>query len=170
LFLIGFTFFRVDMKNTIRQLYEIAELGKPEDVPTCCPQFMQLRLRDDNKVGGRDETADFRDEILLNLHRPDGTKVPLVFDIEVADQGEVTGLLDKKLEVGSWRKIGNITLDEAAASYNGDHVIHFHHPKWRDDVNKAEESGPSTAARFLNKLTDIYESVLRVLFHQKRAP
>jgi len=49
-------------------------------------------------------------------------------------------------------------------------VIHFHHPKWRDDVNKAEESGPSTAARFLNKLTDIYESVLRVLFHQKRAP
>jgi hypothetical protein len=170
LFLIGFTFFRVDMKNTIRQLYEIAELGKPEDVPTCCPQFMQLRLRDDNKVGGGDETADFRDEILLNLHRPDGTKVPLVFDIEVADQGEVTGLLDKKLEVSSWRKIGTITLDEAAASYNGDHVIHFHHPKWRDDVNKAEESGPSTAARFLNKLTDIYESVLRVLFHQKRAP
>ena len=170
LFLIGFTFFRVDMKNTIRQLYEIAELGKPEDVPTCCPQFMQLRLRDDNKVGGGDETADFRDEILANLHRPNGTTTPLVFDIEVAEQGEVTGWLDKKLHVGSWRKIGTITLDKAAASYNGDHVIHFHHPKWRNDVNKAEESGPSVAARFLNKLADIYESILRVLFRQKRAP
>lgn len=170
LFLIGFTFFRVDMKNTIRQLYEIAELGKPKEVTTSCPQFMQLRLRDDNKVGGGDDTADFRDEILANLYRSDGMTVPLVFDIEVADEGEVSGMLDKKLHVSSWRKIGTITLDEAAASYNGDHVIHFHHPKWRNDVNKAEESGPGTAARLLNKLTDIYESILRSIFRQKRAP
>lgn len=170
LFLIGFTFFRVDMKNTIRQLYEIAELGKPDHLPTCCPQFMQLRLQGAEKIGGGDDTADFREEILLHLNRPDGRKVPLIFDIEVADEGEVTGILDKKLEVTSWRKIGTIKLDDAAASYNGDHVIHFHHPKWRNDVNQTQESGPSTAARFLNKLGDIYESLLRFIFRQKRAP
>ena len=43
LLLTAFAFMRVDFRNTIRQLYEIAELGKPEGTPTRCPQFMQLR-------------------------------------------------------------------------------------------------------------------------------
>ncbi len=33
----------------------------------------------------------------------------------------------------SWEGIGEIEFTQAAASYNGDFVIHFHHPKWRDD-------------------------------------
>ncbi len=35
-----------------------------------------------------------------------------------------------------------MTFDNAVASYNGDFVIHFTHPTWRDDVND-----PSTATR-----------------------
>jgi hypothetical protein len=42
----------------------------------------------------------------------------------------------------NWRRIGEITFDEAVASYNGDFVIHFNHPTWRDDQND-----PSTATR-----------------------
>ena len=30
----------------------------------------------------------------------------------------------------------------AVASFNGDHVVHFHHPAWRDDRND-----PSTVKR-----------------------
>jgi hypothetical protein len=33
-------------------------------------------------------------------------------------------------------------FDEVVASYNGDFVIHFHHPPWRNDRND-----PSTLAR-----------------------
>src|ERR1700675_2700229 len=33
------------------------------------------------------------------------------------------------------RPIGNITFEEAVASYNGDCVLHFHHPTWRHDQN-----------------------------------
>ncbi len=41
-----------------------------------------------------------------------------------------------------WRTLGTLTFDRAAASYNGDHVIHFHHPTWRADRND-----PATATR-----------------------
>lgn len=26
-------------------------------------------------------------------------------------------------------------FDDAVVSYNGDHVVHFNHPPWRDDRN-----------------------------------
>ena len=35
-----------------------------------------------------------------------------------------------------------MTFDKAAASYNGDFVIHFNHPTWRSDQND-----PATATR-----------------------
>jgi hypothetical protein len=42
----------------------------------------------------------------------------------------------------NWRRIGRLTLNEAIASYNGDFVLHFTHPTWRDDRND-----PATATR-----------------------
>ena len=43
-----------DRQPTIRQLYPIAELGKPRDEPTRAPEFMQLRLApDQRRVEGR---------------------------------------------------------------------------------------------------------------------
>lgn len=35
----------------------------------------------------------------------------------------------------NWKRIGKITFDSAVASYNTDNVIHFHHPRWREDAN-----------------------------------
>ena len=36
--------------------------------------------------------------------------------------------------IENWRHIGRITFD-SVASYDGDFVIHFHHPPRRDDRN-----------------------------------
>lgn len=41
-----------------------------------------------------------------------------------------------------WTKIDQSVFDEAAPSYNGDFVIHFHHPVWRTDRND-----PTSVAR-----------------------
>ena len=80
-----------------------------------------------------------------------GKKNDLIFQIEVSDRGEVRGLLNKSLEGADWKPIGKITFDRAAASYNGDFVIHFHHPKWRNEPNEpASETGPGKLGVFIN--------------------
>ena len=40
----GLVFGRVDKQPTIRQLYQIAELGKPPTEPTNAPRFMRLLM------------------------------------------------------------------------------------------------------------------------------
>ncbi len=152
LLLTAFAFMRVDLRNTVRQVYEIAELNKPPGTPTRCPQFMQLRIISD-KVGGDDETADFRDEVLTQIYDRGNPRKQrdLVFQIEVSDAGEIRGLLNKRLAGADWKPIGTITFDAAAASYNGDFVIHFHHPKWRSNRNDpASEPGPGKLGRLVN--------------------
>ena len=47
----------------------------------------------------------------------------------------------------NWKRIGALVFDNAVVSYNGDRVIHFSHPKWREDRND-----PSTAARVDGRL------------------
>jgi len=42
----------------------------------------------------------------------------------------------------NWRRIGTLVFDNAVVSYNGDAVIHFTHPTWRQDRND-----PATATR-----------------------
>ena len=134
----GLTLLMADAKNSERQLYEIAELGKPEGTDTSCPRFMRLTLsKDTPQVGG--DGADFRDEILSILYdrgnpRPTGRK--LIFDISVSDVGTKWGRGIEWLTGQDWQPIGQIIFDEAAASYNGDFVIHFHHPVWRTDRNR----------------------------------
>jgi hypothetical protein len=44
--------------------------------------------------------------------------------------------------ITGWKRIGRLVFREAVASYNGDFVLHFHHPVWRDDRND-----PATVAR-----------------------
>ena len=57
----------------------------------------------------------------------------LVFDIEVSDAGRRTWL--QRVVEQEWTRIGSLRFTEAAASYNGDFVVHFHHPVWREDRN-----------------------------------
>jgi hypothetical protein len=140
----GLVFQIVDRKPSIRQLYEIAELGKPAGEATRTPQFMRLLVAPEQaRIAG--DALDFRDEVMAQIYdRGDAApKRKLVFNIEITDEGTTSGLpVRERRTFANWRRVGTITFDNAVVSYNGDFVIHFHHPTWRDDTND-----PATATR-----------------------
>lgn len=126
-----------DKKPSARQVYQIAELGKPVAQPTRAPEFMQLSVVPEQPVIPGD-ALDFRDEIMAQIYdRGDSRpKRKLTFRIETSDEGVTRGTaLKERREITGWRHIGTMTFDAAVASYNGDHVVHFNHPPWRDDRN-----------------------------------
>jgi len=138
LFWIGLALMFADKRNSERQLYEIAELGKTPDQPTSCPRFMRLTVSEETPRS-HGTGVDFRDEILGILYDPGGpcpSGRRLIFDIAVSDVGKKHRFAGIEWLTGQyWTRIGSITFTEAAASYNGDFVIHFHHPPWRNDRN-----------------------------------
>ena len=144
LLITGLVFGQVDRQPTIRQLYQIAELGKPPDQPTRAPEFMRLLVAPAQpRIAG--EGLDFRDEIMAQIFDR-GDPVPkrtLTFTIEVTDQGKTSGTKARERRTfENWRPIGALTFDNAVVSYNGDSVIHFNHATWRDDRND-----PATGTR-----------------------
>ena len=141
---IASVFRRVDQQPTLRQLYPVAELGKPKGEPTRAPEFMRLRVGPGQPViPGKD--LDVREEVMAHIFDK-GDPAPkrtLTFTIEVTDEGETTGtMLKLRRSFRNWRQIGSIVFDNAVISHNGDAVIHFGHPTWRQDRND-----PSTATR-----------------------
>jgi hypothetical protein len=140
----GIVFGQVDKNPTIRQLYQVAELGRPDGEPTRTPSYMRLVVdAGQPRIDG--EALDFRDEIMAQIFdRGDPTpRRTLVFHIEVTDQGSTRGPnFFQRRTFGNWIRIGRMTFDNAVASYNGDFVVHFTHPTWRDDPND-----PSTGTR-----------------------
>lgn len=137
-------FRRVDAEPTIRQLYPIAELGKPAGEPTRAPAFMRLLVAADQPViPGPD--LDVRDEVMAQIFDR-GDPVPkrtLTFTIDVTDEGTTTGTaLRVRRTFRNWARVGTLVFDNAVVSYNGDAVIHFAHPTWRADRND-----PATATR-----------------------
>jgi hypothetical protein len=142
LLLTGIVLLRADKQPTFRQVYEIAELGKPAHEPTRAPEFMRLIAEPVRTIQGDD--LDFRDEILGQIY-DEGDQRPkrsLVFHIEVSDHGLTRGSLIQRRTITKWTRIGRIVFREAVASYNGDFVLHFHHPSWRNDRND-----PASVAR-----------------------
>jgi hypothetical protein len=137
-------FMKIDKEPTQRQLYPVAELGKPEGEPTQAPAYMRL-LVDPGQPRIAGEALDFRDEIMAQIFdRGDPiAKRTLTFHIEVTDEGSTRGpnFLQRRTFT-NWQRIGRLIFDNAVASYNGDFVIHFTHPTWREDRND-----PSTATR-----------------------
>jgi hypothetical protein len=126
-----------ETEPTIRQVYQIAELGKPANVTTRAPQFMQLTVVPEQPVIPGD-AIDFRDEIMAQIYdRGDAqAKRALTFRIETTDSGVTRGTpIRERREFTDWKQIGTITFDEAVASYNADRVLHFNHPAWRKDRN-----------------------------------
>ena len=125
-----------DKQPTIRQVYEIAELGKPAGDRTSAPEFMQLTIAPEQPVMPG-EHNDFRDEVLWQLGDGNAaSKRTLTFLIETSDTGTTHGLpVKQRRDITNWRTIGTITFDAAVASSNGDRVIHFNHPPWRSDRN-----------------------------------
>jgi hypothetical protein len=91
------------------------------------------------------EGLDFRDEIMAQIFDKGDPqpKRSLVFRIQVTDEGSTEGpAFFQRRTFSNWRSIGTLTFGNAVASYNGDFVIHFHHPTWRSDRND-----PATATR-----------------------
>jgi hypothetical protein len=137
LLLTGLALNIAETKPTIRQVYQIAELGKPANVPTRAPEFMQFTVAPEQPVIPGD-ALDFRDEIMAQIYdRGDATpKRTLTFRIETTDQGVTRGTpIKERRTFTDWKHIGNMRFDEAVASANGDRVLHFNHPAWRDDRN-----------------------------------
>jgi hypothetical protein len=60
-------FIQTDKQPTQRQLYQIAELGKPDSEPTRAPGFMRL-LVDPAQLRIPGEALDFRDEIMAQIY------------------------------------------------------------------------------------------------------
>src|SRR5215831_1768500 len=133
-----------DKQPTQRQLYPIAELDKPDGEPTRAPAFMRLLVDPAHpRIAG--EALDFRDEIMAQIYdRGDpAPKRSLTFHIEVTDEGSTHGpVFFQRRRFANWRRVGRLVFSEAVASYNGDFVIHFNHPTWRDD-----RDDPSTNTR-----------------------
>jgi hypothetical protein len=141
---VAVVFRRVDQEPTVRQLYPIAELGKPAGEPTSAPAFMRLRVAPEQPViPGAD--LDVRDEVMAQIFDR-GDPVPkrtLTFTIEIKDEGTTSGTSFRvRRTFRNWRRIGSMVFDNAVVSYNGDAVIHFTHPTWRQDRND-----PATATR-----------------------
>ncbi len=105
---------------TVRQLYEISSLGESADARIVTPMFIRIQ----GQPGGyRSEFSDFRDDLRISANGGSYR-----FDISVAGNG-LFGF-EKK-----WQKIGYIEVTEDVASEGCDHQVHFHHPKWRHDLN-----------------------------------
>ena len=148
---VGLTFGRVDRQPSMRQLYPIAELGKPAGEPTRAPEFMQLLVSSSQpRIEGAN--LDFRDEVMAQIFDR-GDPQPrrtLTFDIQVTDQGTTSGsAIRESRTFKDWRKIGTLTFDNAVVSRNADFVIHFGHPTWRENRND-----PQTATRVDGKRRD----------------
>ena len=142
LLLEGLVFTLIDASPSIRQVYTIAELGKAPDEPTRAPAFLRLKASPGQPVIAED---DVRHEVLAHIFdrgNPEPQRA-LSFDVAVSDAGKRLNLgLFQKQTVKDWRTIGKVTFNNGVASYNGDFVIHFHHPGWRKDKND-----PSSALR-----------------------
>ena len=144
----GLIFDLADQQPTIRQLYEVAELGQAASMATRAPDFIRLFVSADQpRIPG--DGLDFRDEVMYQLYDP-GDPVPrrrLKFTIEVTDDGETRGPAAYHLRTfRNWKRIGTLEFDSAVASYNADFVLHFHHPTFRTDRND-----PSTGTRVNGK-------------------
>lgn len=135
LLLEGLVFTLIDSKPSIRQVYTIAELGKAPDEPTMTPALMRLKASPGQPLIEED---DVRNEVLAHIFdrgNPEPQRT-LSFDIAVSDSGKRWDFgLFARQTVKNWRTIGKVTFANAVASYNGDFVIHFHHPGWRRDRN-----------------------------------
>ena len=111
----GVLFLIADRHVSLRQLYQIAELGKPPGEPTRSPTYIRfLPAPEQPRIEG--EKLDVRDEVMAQIYDR-GDPVPkrtLTFNIEVTDEGVTRGLpVYERRTFKNWRKIGRIVYDRA---------------------------------------------------------
>jgi hypothetical protein len=118
---VALAFSKADINPNIRQLYEVSELGMPDGELVKTPKWMRLAAAPGQ---ARLDAPDFRDEFVMEQY-PEGQ---IVFDIDVASDLLLAG--GKK----DWQTIGRIVLTDSVVSDSCDHRLHFHHPKFRQDL------------------------------------
>jgi hypothetical protein len=111
------TFSQVDKNPSIRQVYEISQLGESNNDTAITPRWMKVAAKQGQTV----EAKDFRDELRITENKK------LVFSISVASEK----INNKK----DWKNIGTIALDTSVISKSCDHRLHFHHPVWKSNLN-----------------------------------
>jgi len=113
------TFGKADSNPGMRQLYEVSFAGESSTRKIKTPKWMKVGAREGQTV----DRKDFRDE--LNIKNYDGE---LIFDISVASKEDEEGNKN-------WRTIGEIVFTKSMTSNSCDHRLHFHHPKWKNNLN-----------------------------------
>ncbi len=114
------TFNKADKNSGIRQLYEVSQLGESNPKTVITPKWLKIEMQNKKDIAIKDG-IDFRDELkLLNDDE-------LIFNIFVASK-----IIDNKKD---WQKIGNITLDNSVVSKSCDRRLHFHHPRFLDELD-----------------------------------
>ena len=111
------TFAKADKNPAIRQLYEISYLGEPKSAKIITPKWLKIEAADEKRV----DAKDFREELRID------NSENLVFNVFVASR-----LNNEKKE---WLRVGSITFDASVTSSSCDRRLHFHHPKFRDDLD-----------------------------------
>ena len=111
------SFSDADKHSGIRELYEISYLGEDDRSKVITPKWIKIKAKNIQKK----HSKDFRSELSIK----DGKK--LVFEIEVASK-EKDGKKD-------WKHIGEIIFDRSVVSKSCDHRLHFHHPKFKGNLN-----------------------------------
>ncbi len=87
------------------------------------------------------DEEDVRNEVLAHIFDKGSPKPQrtLSFDIAVSDTGKKSGFVffpkGQRQTITNWQTIGKVNFNDGVASYNGDFVIHFRHPTWRNDKN-----------------------------------
>ncbi len=116
------TFGKIDKNPAIRQLYKISELGENNKATIITPKWMKVEA----KIGQTVDAKDFRDKLRITSNQKK------VFLISVASKEDSQG---KK----TWQTIGSISFNSSVSSTSCDKRLHFHHPKWRDDLKYNDE-------------------------------
>jgi len=106
-----------DTNSGIRQLYELSYLGEENNTAVITPKWMKIMAQEGEGVFG---VEDFREEFFLEQNQTISFTIS-VSSVEIQGQKQ-------------WQEIGTITFDNSITSYSCDHRLHFHHPKWRDDL------------------------------------
>ncbi len=110
-------FGQADENPGIRQLYEISYLNENANTTIITPKWMKVEAKEGEAV----DAEDFRDELKIVSGKQ------LVFNVFVASESTN----NKK----DWLLIGAMTFDASVVSKSCDHQLHFHHPKYRSDLN-----------------------------------
>ena len=109
----GTIFQQLDKVGDSRQLYEVAELGKPPNEPTNAPEHMLLKMahgpapdrRATTWISGTRSTATSSNRA---TRQPTGS---MEFDISVSDTGREAGVQGlSRVTVTDWQRIGTIAI------------------------------------------------------------